>query len=107
MTAPWSRTISRHRPTAPPTEKGSAPMNVLVVGGDGYLGWPTALRLSARGHEVGIVDNLVRRQYDEEMGVDSLVPLRDLETRVRSWRRLSGLRVRTYLGDCAHSDFVT
>ena len=81
-------------------------MNVLVLGGDGYLGWPTALRLSARGHEVGIVDNLVRRQYDEEMGVDSLVPIRDLETRVRAWRQLSGLRVRTYIGDLADADFV-
>ncbi len=81
-------------------------MNVLVLGGDGYLGWPTALRLSAQGHEVGIVDNLVRRQYDGEMGVDSLVPIRDLETRVRAWRELSGLRVHTYIGDLADADFV-
>jgi UDP-sulfoquinovose synthase len=82
------------------------PMNVLVLGGDGYLGWPTALRLSAQGHKVGIVDNLVRRQYDEEMGVDSLVPIRDLETRVRTWRQLTGLRVDTYIGDLADADFV-
>jgi UDP-sulfoquinovose synthase len=81
-------------------------MNVLVLGGDGYLGWPTALRLSAQGHQVGIVDNLVRRQYDGELGVDSLVPIRDLETRVRTWRRLSGLHVDTYVGDLADADFV-
>ena len=80
-------------------------MNVLVLGGDGYLGWPTALRLSAQGHEVGIVDNLVRRQYDDEMGVDSLVPIRDLETRVRTWRQLTGLTVATYVGDLADADF--
>ena len=50
-------------------------MKILVLGGDGYLGWPTALHLSARGHEVTVVDNLVRREYDREMGVDSLVPI--------------------------------
>jgi UDP-sulfoquinovose synthase len=81
-------------------------MNVLVLGGDGYLGWPTALRLSAQGHQVGIVDNLVRRQYDDEMGVDSLVPIRDLEARVRTWRQVSGLHVHTYVGDLNDADFV-
>ena len=81
-------------------------MNVLVLGGDGYLGWPTALRLSAQGHQVGIVDNLVRRQYDDEMGVASLVPIRDLEARVRTWRQVSGLHVHTYVGDLNDADFV-
>jgi UDP-sulfoquinovose synthase len=81
-------------------------MNVLVLGGDGYLGWPTALRLSAQGHKVAIVDNLVRRQYDGEMGVDSLVPIRDLEARVRTWRQVSDLRIDTYVGDLTDADFV-
>jgi UDP-sulfoquinovose synthase len=81
-------------------------MNVLVLGGDGYLGWPTALRLSAQGHKVGIVDNLVRRQYDGEMRVDSLVPIRELEARVRAWRQVSGLGVDTYVGDLNDADFV-
>ena len=53
-------------------------MKILVLGGDGYLGWPTALHLSALGHEVTVVDNLVRREYDREMGVDSLVPIASL-----------------------------
>ena len=44
-------------------------MRILILGGDGYLGWPTALHLSDRGHDVGIGDNFVRRQYDHEMGV--------------------------------------
>ena len=57
-------------------------MKILVLGGDGYLGWPTALHLSARGHEVTVVDNLVRREYDREMGVDSLVPIASLQDRV-------------------------
>jgi UDP-sulfoquinovose synthase len=54
-------------------------MKILVLGGDGYLGWPTALHLSARGHQVTVVDNMVRREYDREMGVDSLVPIASLQ----------------------------
>jgi UDP-sulfoquinovose synthase len=50
-------------------------MQILVLGGDGYLGWPTALHLSAAGHDVAVNDNFARRGYDEEMGVDSLVPI--------------------------------
>src|SRR2546423_13487500 len=61
-------------------------MRILVLGGDGYLGWPTALLLSESGHEVGIADNFVRRQYDHELGVRSLVPIEPLATRVRVWR---------------------
>ena len=57
-------------------------MRILVLGGDGYLGWPTALHLSQKGHDVGVVDNFVRRQYDYEMGVDTLVPIRQLQRRV-------------------------
>ena len=53
-------------------------MRVMVLGGDGYLGWPTALYLSARGHEVIAVDNLVRRTYDTELGTTSLVPIAEL-----------------------------
>ena len=60
-------------------------MNILVLGGDGYLGWPTALHLSALGHHVTVVDNLVRRAYDAEMGVDSLVPIFPLEDRVATF----------------------
>ena len=56
-------------------------MRILVLGGDGYLGWPTALHLSARNHDVGVVDNFARRLYDCEMGVDSLVPIRQLQRR--------------------------
>jgi len=49
-------------------------VRILVLGGDGYLGWPTALHLSDRGHDVGVLDNFARRSYDDEMGVRSLVP---------------------------------
>ncbi|MCL4434529.1 MAG: NAD-dependent epimerase/dehydratase family protein [Actinobacteria bacterium] len=81
-------------------------MRVLVLGGDGYLGWPTALYLSSHGHDVGIVDNFVRRQYDLEMGVDSLVPIVQAQARVRRWREVSGLTVELHVGDLTDAAFV-
>jgi len=81
-------------------------MRILVLGGDGYLGWPTALHLSRRGHEVGVVDNFVRRQYDFEMGVDSLVPIAHLQRRVRTWEEVSGLAVEAFVGDLTDHRFV-
>ena len=82
-------------------------MRILVLGGDGYLGWPTALHLSARGHEVGVVDNFARRQYDFEMGVESLVSIASLQRRVRVWEEVSGLVVEPFVGDLTDADFVT
>jgi UDP-sulfoquinovose synthase len=81
-------------------------LRILVLGGDGYLGWPTALHLSRRGHDVGVVDNFVRRQYDYEMGVDSLVPIKKLQHRVQLWEEVSGLRLETYVGDLTDAAFV-
>jgi len=81
-------------------------VRVLVLGGDGYLGWPTALHLSRRGYEVGVVDNCVRRSYDFEMGVDSLVPITQLQRRVRVWEEVSGLSVEPFIGDLTDEDFV-
>ena len=81
-------------------------MRILVLGGDGYLGWPTALHLSRRGHDVGVVDNFCRRSYDYEMGVDSLVPIAQLQRRVRRWEEVSGLRIETFVGDLADHRFT-
>jgi UDP-sulfoquinovose synthase len=81
-------------------------LRILVLGGDGYLGWPTALHLSRRGHDVGVVDNFVRRQYDHEMGVDSLVPISQLHHRVRVWEEVSGLKLETFIGDLTDPVFV-
>ncbi len=81
-------------------------LRILVLGGDGYLGWPTALHLSRRGHEVAVVDNFVRRQYDFEMGTDSLVPVRQLQHRVRTWEEVSGLKVDCFVGDLTDAEFV-
>lgn len=82
-------------------------MRVLVLGGDGYLGWPTALHLSRHGHQVGIVDNFARRGYDFELGLSSLVPIAGLEQRVRRWREMSDLVIDTFVGDLADASFVS
>ena len=50
-------------------------MRILVLGGDGYLGWPQSLYLSSRGHDITIFDNFMRRQFDLERGFDSLIPI--------------------------------
>jgi UDP-sulfoquinovose synthase len=65
-------------------------MRVLILGGDGFCGWPTALHLSARGCEIGIVDNLSRRDIDVELGVQSLTPIGSVAARIEAWREVSG-----------------
>ena len=81
-------------------------MRILVLGGDGYLGWPTALHLSEAGHEVGVVDNFVRRSYDNELGVESLVPIEPLQTRIAVWQELTGKRIGCYVGDLTDALFT-
>ena len=65
-------------------------MKVLVLGGDGFCGWPTALHLSDAGHDVTIVDNLSRREIDVELEVESLTPIRPMGERLRVWQELTG-----------------
>ncbi|HEX4227832.1 MAG TPA: NAD-dependent epimerase/dehydratase family protein [Bryobacteraceae bacterium] len=65
-------------------------MKICVLGGDGYCGWATALYLSRKGHSVSIIDNFVRRQWDFELGVQTLTPIRPLQERVKVWKELSG-----------------
>ena len=81
-------------------------MKILVLGGDGYLGWPTALHLSERGHDVAVADNFARRQYDYELGAESLVPIETLQTRVAAWREVSGRSIGIYIGDLVDADFT-
>jgi UDP-sulfoquinovose synthase len=81
-------------------------MRILVLGGDGYLGWPTALHLSAVGHDVGVVDNFARRGYDNELGATSLVPIASLERRIEVWRALSGRTLESFEGDLTHPTFT-
>ncbi|TCN37354.1 UDP-sulfoquinovose synthase [Kribbella orskensis] len=81
-------------------------MRVLVLGGDGYLGWPTALHLSDNGHQTAVLDNFARRGYDQELGVESLVPIEDLDTRIAAWEEVSGQEIASYTGDLLDADFV-
>jgi UDP-sulfoquinovose synthase len=81
-------------------------MRILVLGGDGYLGWPTALHLSNLGHEVAVNDNFARRGYDQEMGVESLIPIASLEDRLAAWSEISGKAIRSYIGDLRDPTFV-
>src|SRR3954447_10407803 len=81
-------------------------MRILVLGGDGYLGWPTAMHLSATGHEGPVLDNFVRRTYDEELGSNSLVPIEPMTTRVRAWKEATGRTIQSFFGDLTDADFT-
>jgi UDP-sulfoquinovose synthase len=76
-------------------------VRVLILGGDGFCGWPTALHLSARNHEVAIVDNLSRRNIDVELGAASLTPIRQIDERLRAWEGVSGRNIPFYQFDVA------
>ena len=68
-------------------------MKIIILGGDGFCGWPNALYLSNRGHEVIIVDNLSRREIDLELEVESLTPIRPIGERLRAWKELTGREI--------------
>ena len=80
-------------------------MRILILGGDGYLGWPTAMRFSDRGHEVHVVDNYLRRRAHEEVGTDTLVPiLGSLPDRAAAWKEVSGKEIGVTEGDLVEWD---
>jgi UDP-sulfoquinovose synthase len=81
-------------------------MRILVLGGDGYLGWPTALHLSSVGHEVAVADNFARRHYDDELGVESLVPIEPLRSRIAAWQEVTGRVIGCYVGDLCDPVFA-
>ena len=68
-------------------------MRVIILGGDGFCGWPTALHLSAQGWDVLILDNLSRRQIDQELGVQSLTPITSIEERITAWHEVTGRQI--------------
>jgi UDP-sulfoquinovose synthase len=81
-------------------------MRILVLGGDGYLGWPTCMYLSERGHDVAAVDSFHRRLWDHELGAHSLIPIRSLQDRVGLWEGLDKRPIRTFIGDISDWDVV-
>ncbi|GAC1423593.1 MAG: NAD-dependent epimerase/dehydratase family protein [Ktedonobacteraceae bacterium] len=74
-------------------------MRILILGGDGYLGWPQALSLSSKGHDVTIFDNLARRHFDLEHGFNSLIPIHSLHERIAIWKSISGRHIHISIGD--------
>ncbi|QPC88401.1 NAD-dependent epimerase/dehydratase family protein [Mesorhizobium sp. NBSH29] len=76
-------------------------MKIAVLGGDGFVGWPTALHLSDQGHEIHILDNLSRRWIDTELGVQSLTPMDSIQERTRIWHQETGRRIHFHLIDLA------
>ncbi len=82
-------------------------MKICVLGGDGYCGWATALYLSGQGHAVAVVDNFVRRQWDFELGAQSLTPIQPLADRLRVWQELTGKSIELFIGDVNDYDFLS
>ncbi|MEM1395867.1 MAG: NAD-dependent epimerase/dehydratase family protein [Pseudomonadota bacterium] len=76
-------------------------MKIAILGGDGFVGWPTTLHLSAAGHDVHIIDNLSRRWIDTELGVQSLTPMESIQERMRVWKAETGRQVNFHLIDIA------
>jgi UDP-sulfoquinovose synthase len=79
-------------------------MRVLILGGDGYLGWPTAMHLTAQGHEVAVMDNYLRRRLSREEDVETLFEAPNLFERARLWNRKSGYNVEVFVGDLTSWD---
>ena len=81
-------------------------MKVLVIGGDGYCGWATALYLSRKGFAVGILDSLVRRHWDNELGVETLTPIAPIGQRIQRWQDLTGKSIDLFIGDITNYGFL-
>ena len=81
-------------------------MKIAVLGGDGYCGWATALYLSSKGHTVAIVDNFIRRQWDHELGAQTLTPIRPLAERLAVWQELTGKTIEIFVGDVTDYEFL-
>ena len=82
-------------------------MKILILGGDGYLGWPTAMRLSKAGHQVVVVDNYMRRRLCREESVEPLFEVPELRGRARLWEQKSGCKIEVRIGDLTDWTFVS
>ena len=81
-------------------------MKILILGGDGYLGWPTAMYLSDRGHEVAVLDNFAKRRWEMELNVEPLIPVHTLHDRVNAWREVAGRPLKLIVGDLRNYEVV-
>ncbi|AUC62128.1 UDP-sulfoquinovose synthase SqdB [Cyanobacterium sp. HL-69] len=81
-------------------------MKALVIGGDGYCGWATALHLSNKGYEVAILDSLARRHWDDKLGSQTLTPIAPIQKRIQRWYELTGKKIELFIGDITNYDFL-
>jgi UDP-sulfoquinovose synthase len=82
-------------------------MKVIVIGGDGYCGWATALYLSNRGYQVGILDSMVRRHWDMELCVETLTPIAPIQQRLQRWKDLTDKPIELFIGDITNYEFLS
>jgi len=82
-------------------------MRILILGGDGYLGWPTAMYLARRGHEVAVMDNYFRRRACTELNCEPLMPVPNLHHRAELWQAVSGDRIQVLIGDICDYQFLS
>jgi UDP-sulfoquinovose synthase len=82
------------------------PQRILVLGGDGYLGWPTAMAFSRAGNRVAVVDNFAKRSWEAELGVRPLFPIPTLHERIRAWREVNENEIQLHVGDLTDYAFV-
>ena len=87
-------------------ERGGTQMRILILGGDGYLGWPTAMHLTAAGHDVAVADSYLRRRLCREQNVEPLFDVPDLHERARLWESVSGCKIPAFIGDLREWEFV-
>ncbi len=78
-------------------------MKVLILGGDGYLGWPTAMYLSKKGHDVAVLDNYIKRFWESQAEVEPLTPVNNLNKRIKIWENLTQNKIKLFLGDISEN----
>src|SRR5580765_2414495 len=81
-------------------------MRILILGGDGYLGWPTAMHFSMLGDEITVIDNFAKRQWELEEGIEPLLPIPTLHRRAKMWKDITGKIIKIRVGDLCNHRFV-
>lgn len=99
--------ITRTDVIGPAIKRAGEVLRILILGGDGYLGWPTAMHLSGQGHEVAVADNYMRRTLAREEDVEPLYEVPNLHERARIWQSVSGHRVAVAVGDLREWEFIS
>jgi len=81
-------------------------VRILIIGGDGYLGWPTAMHFAQRGHEVAVLDSMIKRRWEAELGIAPLAPIASLTERVEAMRQVTDREIQVFVGDVGDKGVV-